>query len=199
MAALEIVAIEESIYKVAEEIYNLSQPRIYDWLILFVAILSSILSILSIYFAIKNPQKIADRQDRISLFEKRYKIYQLYTEYYALALCIGCVKGREEVQRHFLCTYYGAWNDSLLDNFEEISNKMKQIRFELSQSKFLFNKEIGSQVLSVIEQLANVVYVSVKRDDELKLQEEQQKLIKEVRNPESLIVLQRMEDYLKLD
>lgn len=180
-------------------VQSLGQKGCFDYIQLGTTIISVLISVIAIIFAIRVPKQIADRQDRISLFEKRYKIYNLYADYYALALRISCVEGREEVQKNFLCTYYGAWNDSLLDNFEEISNKMTQIQFELSQSKFLYNNEIGSQVLSIIEQLANVVYASLKRNDELKLQEEQQKLIKEVRNPESLIVLQRMEDYLKLD
>lgn len=180
-------------------VQSLGQKGCFDYIQLGTTIISVLISVIAIIFAIRVPKQIADRQDRISLFEKRYKIYNLYADYYALTLRISCVENREEVQRNFLCTYYGAWNDSLLDNFEEISNKMKQIRFELLQSKFLFNKEIGSQISSVIEQLANVVDVSLKRDDELKLQEEQQKLRKEVRNPESIIVLKRMEEYLELN
>ena len=81
MAALEIVAIEESIYKVAEEIVNLSQPRPYDWLVLIVAFVSILASTV---VAIVIPGKIELRQEdlqrreiKIALYEHRLKYWNV--------------------------------------------------------------------------------------------------------------------------
>lgn len=37
-----------------------------------------IASFVAIWFAIRVPKKIADRQDKIALFEKRYQVYNLF-------------------------------------------------------------------------------------------------------------------------
>lgn len=42
-----------------------------------------ITSFIAIWFAIRVPKKIANRQDRISLFEKRYQVYNLFMNLYA--------------------------------------------------------------------------------------------------------------------
>ena len=41
-------------------------------------------SFIAIWYAIQVPKKIADRQDKIALFEKRYERFQLYEKCYAL-------------------------------------------------------------------------------------------------------------------
>src|SRR5699024_5008545 len=49
------------------------------WAGVVVSICSVIASIIAIRAAIKVPQKIANQQNRISLFEKRFHIYELLT------------------------------------------------------------------------------------------------------------------------
>ena len=54
------------------------------WGGVIVAIASASASFLAVWFAIQVPQKIADRQDKIALFEKRYECFQFFEECFAL-------------------------------------------------------------------------------------------------------------------
>ncbi len=48
------------------------------WFGVIISVLSVGVSGLAIYYAIQVPKKIADRQDKIALFEKRYEVLQVY-------------------------------------------------------------------------------------------------------------------------
>lgn len=54
------------------------------WVGVLVAIMSTVASFLAIWFAIQIPKKIADRQDKIALFEKRYECFQTFEKCHIL-------------------------------------------------------------------------------------------------------------------
>lgn len=54
-----------------------------SWVGVLVSAVGVVASFIAIWFAIQVPQKIANRQDRISLFEKRYRVYNLFMKLYA--------------------------------------------------------------------------------------------------------------------
>ena len=53
-----------------------------DWGGVFVSVIGVIASFVAIWYAIQVPKKIADRQDKIALFEKRYECFQLFEKCY---------------------------------------------------------------------------------------------------------------------
>lgn len=65
----------QAINSITESINALAQPRFIDWLAVILSFFSVVLSGTAIWFAVQVPKKIADRQDKISLFEKRYHAY----------------------------------------------------------------------------------------------------------------------------
>ncbi|OUO17172.1 hypothetical protein [Flavonifractor sp. An4] len=59
---------------IANNIDALAQPRLIDWLAVLISVLSVLLSAAAICFAVK----VADKQNKIMLFEKRYEIYNIF-------------------------------------------------------------------------------------------------------------------------
>lgn len=49
----------------------LAQPRLIDWLAIMISFLSMIVSGVAVWFAVQVPRKIADRQDKINMFNLR--------------------------------------------------------------------------------------------------------------------------------
>ena len=61
-----------------EVIQGLKQPGCIDYIQLGSAIVSVIASIISVLVAIGVPKTIAENQNKIALFEKRYELFQFY-------------------------------------------------------------------------------------------------------------------------
>ncbi len=69
---------EELLIQLSQDLQNLTIPKPYDWLILFVSGLSVVLSFVIFIRQTKISKKqteIMEQQNKISLFEKRYKVY----------------------------------------------------------------------------------------------------------------------------
>lgn len=65
----------QALDSIANSIDALAQPRFIDWLAVVFSFLSIAISGIAIWFAVQVPKKIAYRQDKIGLFEKRYECY----------------------------------------------------------------------------------------------------------------------------
>ena len=59
-----------------------------SWVSTFVSMAAVAASIVALVYAIRVPKEIADRQDKIALFEKRSEIYAEIKKYYALIRCL---------------------------------------------------------------------------------------------------------------
>lgn len=65
----------QAIQTIADNIQAASQPGWVEYVSIGISFFSVLLSVLAIIFAARVPKIIADRQDKISLFEKRYYAY----------------------------------------------------------------------------------------------------------------------------
>ena len=59
-------------------IQNVGNPGWIDYVQLVVTSLSVLISVVALFYAIKVPKKIAEEQNKIALFEKRYEVFQLF-------------------------------------------------------------------------------------------------------------------------
>ena len=55
-----------------------------SWAGVLVSVIGVVASFVAIWYAIQVPKRIADRQDKIALFEKRYVCFQLFEKCYSL-------------------------------------------------------------------------------------------------------------------
>lgn len=78
----------QAINNIANNVDALAQPRFIDWLAVVLSIFSIVISGAAIWFAVRVPKTIADRQNKITLFEKRHDSYSaiLSLEVFARAL-----------------------------------------------------------------------------------------------------------------
>ena len=65
----------EELIKAIKELGNLSW---IDYVQLGLTIVTIIISALALFYAIRVPKKIAEEQNRIALFEKRYEAFQFF-------------------------------------------------------------------------------------------------------------------------
>ena len=116
---------------IAKNIQALAEPKFIEYMAL-------ILSVVSILFAIRVPKQIADRQDRIALFEKRYECFQLFERCVALYRRIEDIDKIEdlEIECYFMLGKLEVENIDLASLHREI----KQFEFTLHQMQFLFPK-----------------------------------------------------------
>ena len=79
-----------------EVIQGLKQPGCIDYIQLGSAIVSVITSIIAVLVAIGVPKTIAENQNKIALFEKRYELFQFYRKcqsfLYAIKMRINNMK-----------------------------------------------------------------------------------------------------------
>ena len=149
----------------------------------------------AIWFAIR----VANKQNKIALFEKRYELYMQYVKYYALAVEIGLANNRGEIQRAWLDIDRFTWDESMIDDRKKITARTEEIRFKMLQSRFLFDSDIGTNISDFINLITDIVYLSIQNDKESEMQQHQLKLIQYIRNPESILIAQKMEYYLNLE
>ena len=65
----------EELINVIQELGNLSW---IDYIQLGLTIITIIISALALFYAIKVPKRIAEDQNKIALFDKRYEVFQLF-------------------------------------------------------------------------------------------------------------------------
>lgn len=101
---------------------------------------SSLLSIAAIIYAIRVPKEIADRQDKIALFEKRIDCYNAIQSLIACANQLSSVTTNKAVQ-----TAFRLWLDSQNNITEDIPfsdfvGQLNQMKPVLVSGDFLFEK-----------------------------------------------------------
>ena len=187
--------VTQTLEMIAEVIEKSSQPGWVEYLAIGISLISVVVSGIAILFAVR----VADKQNKIALFEKRYEIYMQYAEYYALAVEIGFAENRGEIQRVWLDIDRSIWNETLVDDRKKIFSRADEIRFKMSQAKFLFDNNIGRNVDDFINLLTDIIYFSVRNDKKSQMKQHQMKLIEYIKKPESISIAHKMEYYLNLE
>lgn len=106
------------------------------WVGVVISAVSVIASFVAIWYAIQVPKKIANRQDKIALFEKRYECFQFFEECFLLYKKSINGEQTEEVINH-CCHMLG------VEGLEDLSkrdfrSKVKRFEYILHQMEFLF-------------------------------------------------------------
>lgn len=125
------------------------------WAGVVVSICSVIASIIAIRAAIKVPQKIANQQNRISLFEKRFHIYELLTFLCTFSKCVNVAENVETAREMFLVAFEKNMSkEKDFKDFDYFFNCYRNIFGELRQSEFLFSHEISAGILDIADKLS---------------------------------------------
>ncbi|HJA16104.1 MAG TPA: hypothetical protein H9796_13670 [Candidatus Butyricimonas faecavium] len=131
------------------------------WAAVIVAVLSAGASVGAIWAAIRVPQKIADRQDKIALFEKRYKCY------IAVQTLLVCGKqismdGKTPLDiQKYMMMYFGQPDDYSFENSQEKYQMiLKQNEIIIISGEFLFSG-FKAEPIQEISRAATELFVLV--------------------------------------
>ena len=86
----------EELIRVIQELGELSWM---DYVQLILTIITIIISAVALIFAIRIPRKIAEAQNKIALFEKRYNIFQFYEKCISFSNALKRAETLEEMQK----------------------------------------------------------------------------------------------------
>lgn len=106
------------------------------WTGILVSVVGVVASFLAVWYAIQVPQKIADRQDKIALFEKRYVCFQLFEQ---CVMLLECSTGqKKDINVTDQCCYMlGVQKIEDLSHFD-LEKKLGQYEHTLHEMEFLF-------------------------------------------------------------
>lgn len=132
----------EDLIKAIQELGNLNWM---DYVQLIATVISIIISACAVYYAVNIPKRIAEEQNKIALFEKRYELYIIFTKSTAFVKVIeqSSVKTKENAQHLFVNMLSG----KNLDNISQsgLEDEAKLVLYDvvatLGQAKYLFNLE----------------------------------------------------------
>lgn len=106
-----------------------------SWIGILISAVGVTASFVAIWFAIQVPKKIADRQDKIALFEKRYQVYNLFNKLMTTMYLIELPKNIPVEKIKFTEIFDSCFSNNLLyenaDKKEEILIKRRIEIFEL--------------------------------------------------------------------
>lgn len=135
----------QALQTIADNIQAASQPGWVECLSILISLVSVVVSGIAIWFAIRVPKQIADRQDKIALFEKRFECFQLFKQCYVL---YRRSKDGEEIKGIKEQCYHMLEIEESTDLTKEIfKSKLNHFERLLHQMEFLF-PEINEEDVS---------------------------------------------------
>ena len=140
-----------------------------SWVQVIISILGVIASFVAIWFAIQVPKKIADRQDRIALFEKRWEVYNIFLccQTFSQSISKEDEKNSEwdikRVRMLFIVAFssYPVIEDtSEKALFVECTNHFIRAKKSFDTASFLFSCDVNDYTRPVSSALSDLLYKS---------------------------------------
>lgn len=174
------------------------------WAGVIVAVISALASFLAVWFAIK----VADKQNKIALFEKRYAIYREINRCHTFSFIVKLTKNSDEGRKAFLNSFE---KEALIDvdqtkiNTEtdmgwnlKVLMRVQKLLETLRQSKFLFADE--PCIFKYTEEIATAITILVApiSMNDKEFEQARKKFIELMNNEMYDKVLNEMEEELQL-
>lgn len=127
------------------------------WAGVVVAVASTTASFLAVWFAIRVPKKIAEQQNKITLFEKRYEIFEIYNSCKIFADMIRWEDNCQNVQLIFMNVFCNASFDGKNIDLLYVTKECAILSDKLRMSQFLFDASVSSYMKNI----ANCLYLLI--------------------------------------
>lgn len=135
------------------------------WFGVVISVIGVIASFIAIWYAIQVPKKIADRQDKIALFEKRYECFQFFSKCVSLFSSLANNVAEEKIEKQ-CCHILGIHSLDELDN-NIFLNKSVEFEYILHQMSFLFPGISENDTVNLYESLTDLLLaIATKKDIE---------------------------------
>jgi len=150
---------ENYIDELLKTIEFLGQPNWLDYLQVIASVLSIIISAWAVIMAIKIPQKIANKQDKIALFNKRFSAHSILQKYVVFASLIKRFTDMTERKifiEMFLTVFFDG-NKQIHESKNEII-ELTNISIPLKHMPFLFENISVEEIEEMIGSLTDLIF-----------------------------------------
>ena len=153
---MELERIFDEITKLINAINNLGYPNWLDYVQVIATIISVIISALAVIMAVRIPKKIAEKQDKIALFNKRFDSFSSLQKCLAFAELIKTINKVDDYQVAAL--YFFGNEKGLPFEVKKVKVNVIQESIMLQQLSFLFNGVDYNEVGILFTAFKNFVF-----------------------------------------
>ena len=181
---MDVEIIFDEITKLINAITSLGQPNWFDYIQLIFVILGVGISAWAVWMAKRVPEKIADNQDKIALFDKRfaaYNILQKYTIYASIIKRIQNSAPHEFYLDMFVTVFFDGNREACKLNREILD--LMNLSLSLKHMPFLFKNVTIEEIDKLIGALTDFLIVIT---GNFKIDESKQQYIDVVENFNSI-------------
>ena len=166
------------------------------WAGVVASALSAIASFLAIIFAVR----VADKQNKIELFEKKYEIYEIAFSCDPFSKQILNAKNNIDIQLNFYVAFcYAVLDDNKAKDRTFLIAKYLSMAHRLNQVIFLFkDREILVRMPELIRMIDSVISVSFKETDDPDLPNRIQKFVNYIDSEDYKKLIDAMQKELSL-
>ena len=158
----------QTLQTIADNIQAASQPGVIEYLSIVISFISVVVSGFAIWFAVQVPNKIAEEQNRIAIFEKRYSVYREIYRCHTFGFIAQFTENSDEVRKAFLTSFEKevlidvdqtkihmetdlSWNLKILMRIQTLLETLRQSEFLFADNPWIC--EYSENVASLITEL----------------------------------------------
>lgn len=159
---------------------------------------SAIASFLAVWSAIQVPQKIAERQIKVDLFEKRYRVYRTLISFDFFSALVFISKEPGDIEVFFYQSFCNISEEPKMYQYKLFAAKYVQVTETLAESKFLFSGDIWKGVCKIIDSIKKLVPIGEKGMYKEEFDKAKQDYLDAMKSCELKLILNKMEQELNL-
>lgn len=159
---------------------------------------SAIASFLAVWSAIQVPKQIAERQIKVDLFEKRYRVYRTLMSFDFFSALVSISKEPGDIEVFFYQSFCNISEEPKMYQYKLFAAKYVQVTDNLAESKFLFSEDIWKGVCKIIESMQKLVQTGEKGMSKEEFDKAKQDYLDAMKSCELKLILNKMEEELNL-
>lgn len=159
---------------------------------------SAIASFLAVWSAIQVPKQIAERQIKVDLFEKRYRVYRTLMSFDFFSALVSISKEPGDIEVFFYQSFCNISEEPKMYQYKLFAAKYVQVTDNLAESKFLFSEDIWKGVCKIIENMQKLVQTGEKGMPKEEFDKAKQDYLDAMKSCELKLILNKMEEELNL-
>lgn len=159
---------------------------------------SAIASFLAVWSAIQVPKKIAERQIKVDLFEKRYRVYRTLISFDFFSALVFISKEPGDIEVFFYQSFCNISEEPKMYQYKLFAAKYVQVTETLAESKFLFSGDIWKGVCKIIDSIKKLVPIGEKGMSKEEFDKAKQDYLDAMKSCELKLILNKMEQELNL-
>lgn len=159
---------------------------------------SAIASFLAVWSAIQVPKQIAERQIKVDLFEKRYRVYRTLMSFDFFSALVSISKEPGDIEVFFYQSFCNISEEPKMYQYKIFAAKYVQVTDNLAESKFLFSEDIWKGVCKIIESVQKLVPTGEKGMSKEEFDKAKQDYLDAMKSCELKLILNKMEQELNL-